>query len=113
MAKIEDRHRSFVVDGKPVATGVLAVADSWACTNPSLGRGASIGVMHAVALRDLLQDRARSTPDGARAALARRRPMATVEPYYRGTLDFDRHRLAEIDAGIEGKAYDPDDPSTR
>ena len=41
MAKIEDRHRSFTVDGAPVATGVVAVADSWACTNPSLGRGAS------------------------------------------------------------------------
>ena len=27
------------IDGKPVATGVLAVADSWACTNPSVGRG--------------------------------------------------------------------------
>ena len=43
MAKIEDRHRDFTVDGVPVATGVVAVADSWACTNPSLGRGASIG----------------------------------------------------------------------
>ncbi len=54
MAKIEDRHRSFTVDGAPVATGVVAVADSWACTNPSLGRGASIGMMHCVALRDTL-----------------------------------------------------------
>ena len=43
MAKIEDRHRSFVVDGVPVATGVVALGDSWACTNPSVGRGASIG----------------------------------------------------------------------
>ncbi len=34
MAKIEDRHRSFVLDGRPVATGVVALADSWACTNP-------------------------------------------------------------------------------
>src|SRR5262249_24961190 len=50
MAKIEDRRRTFVVDGAPVATGVLPVADSWACTNPSLGRGCSIGFMHAVAL---------------------------------------------------------------
>src|SRR3954454_19353288 len=35
MAKIEDRHRSFVVDDRPVATGVVALGDSWACTNPS------------------------------------------------------------------------------
>jgi 2-polyprenyl-6-methoxyphenol hydroxylase-like FAD-dependent oxidoreductase len=110
MAKIEDRHRTFVVDGSPVATGVLALADSWACTNPSLGRGASIGFMHAVALRDLLRIASIDFP----MELAQRWhevTEATVEPYYRATLDFDRHRLAEIDAGIEGKAYDPGDPS--
>jgi 2-polyprenyl-6-methoxyphenol hydroxylase-like FAD-dependent oxidoreductase len=109
MAKIEDRHRSFVVDGAPVATGVLSVADSWACTNPSLGRGASIGMMHAVALRDLLRVASIDVP----VELAQRWhevTEATVEPYYRATLDFDRHRLAEIDAGIDGKTYDPGDP---
>ncbi len=108
MSKIEDRHRTFVVDGTPVATGVLAVADSWACTNPSLGRGASIGLMHAVALRDLLQVASFDFP----MELAQRWHEvtdATVEPYYRSTLDFDRHRLAEIDAGIDGKPYDPGD----
>src|SRR6476620_4438659 len=41
MAKIEDRQRTYVVDGKPVATGVLALADAWPRTNPSLGRGMS------------------------------------------------------------------------
>ena len=109
MAKIEDRHRTFVIDGKPIATGVLALADSWACTNPSLGRGASIGFMHAVALRDLLRIASIDVP----MELAQRWhevTEATVEPYYRATLDFDRHRLAEIDAGIDGKAYDPGDP---
>jgi 2-polyprenyl-6-methoxyphenol hydroxylase-like FAD-dependent oxidoreductase len=108
MAKIEDRIRSFVVDGTPVATGVVAVGDSWACTNPSLGRGASIGLMHAIALRDLLQIASIDFP----MELSQRWhevTAATVEPYYRATLDFDRHRLAEIDAGIEGKTYDPGD----
>jgi flavin-dependent dehydrogenase len=110
MAKIEDRHRTFVVDGTPVATGVLAVGDSWACTNPSLGRGASIACIHAVALRDLLQIASIDFP----MELAQRWhevTEATVEPYYRATLDFDRHRLAEIDAGIDAKTYDPGDPS--
>src|SRR5439155_1200486 len=45
MAKIEDRWRRFVIDGEPVATGVVAVGDSWACSNPSVGRGATIGMM--------------------------------------------------------------------
>ena len=43
MAKIEDRQRTYVVDGTPVVTGVLPLADAWACTNPSVGRGISIG----------------------------------------------------------------------
>lgn len=30
---------------------------------------------------------------------------ATVEPLYRATLSFDRHRLAEIDAHIAGQPY--------
>ena len=56
MAKIEDRERFYVVDGVPAATGVVPLADAWACTNPSLGRGISIGAMHGVALRDALHD---------------------------------------------------------
>ncbi|HEY1319667.1 MAG TPA: FAD-dependent oxidoreductase, partial [Streptosporangiaceae bacterium] len=56
MAGLEDRHRRLVIDGVPVATGVVAVGDAWACTNPSLGRGASIGLLHACALRDVLRD---------------------------------------------------------
>jgi hypothetical protein len=110
MAKIEDRHRSFVVDGAPVVTGLLAVGDSWACTNPSVGRGISIGVLHAVALRDLLRDAPLDDP----VALARAwhdMTLATVEPYFRSTLSFDRDRLAEIEAGIAGMSYEPDDPS--
>ncbi len=109
MAKIEDRIRTFVVDGVPIATGVLPVADSWACTNPSLGRGCSIGFMHAVALRDMLQV---GSIDDAVGLATRWHEVTqeTVEPWYRSTLEFDRHRLAEIEAGIEGKVYDPGDP---
>ena len=40
MAGIEDRQRDFVVDGVPVATGLVPVGDASACTNPSVGRGA-------------------------------------------------------------------------
>ena len=101
MAKIEDRHRTFVVDGRPVATGVVAVGDSWACTNPSVGRGASIGLMHAVALRDLLRE---GIEDPTELALAwHDATYRTVEPYYRNTLSFDRHRLADIEALIDGR----------
>jgi 2-polyprenyl-6-methoxyphenol hydroxylase-like FAD-dependent oxidoreductase len=104
IAAIEDRHRRFVVDGQPVVTGLVAVGDAWACTNPSLGRGASIGLLHACALRDLLREVDPGDPGG----LARRFDeitQATVGPLYRATLQFDRHRLAEIDGEITGTPY--------
>ncbi len=93
----------------PVATGVLAVGDSWACTNPSVGRGISIGLLHAVALRDLL----REVPVGHGRDLALRWHELTgerVAGYVEDTLAFDHHRLAAIDAAIEGRAYETDDP---
>jgi flavin-dependent dehydrogenase len=105
MAKIEDRHRTFVIDGNPVATGVLALADSWACTNPSVGRGISIGVIHAAALRDVLHDAPADPIELARSWYDA--TMATVEPWYRGTLTFDRGRLDEIHAQIDGRAFEP------
>ena len=109
MAKIEDRHREMRPDGVPVATGILAVADAWACTNPSVGRGASIGMIHAQALRDTLRetgaDRSADLSEAFASATA-----AAVEPWYQGTLSFDRHRLAEMEAIAEGTTYDPGDP---
>jgi 2-polyprenyl-6-methoxyphenol hydroxylase-like FAD-dependent oxidoreductase len=109
MAKIEDRHRTFVRDGRPVATGVVAVGDSWSCTNPSLGRGASIGAMHVRALRD--QVRSMGLADPVSFACAWHDVTnEVVEPWYQTTLAFDHHRLSEIDAQIAGVPYETDDP---
>lgn len=109
MAKLEDRHRELCVDGRPVATGVVAVADSWACTNPSLGRGISIGIMHGRALRDVLREQPLDHPlDFANAWHAK--THETVEPWYRATLRFDRNRLAEMEAEAQGVPYEPGDP---
>ncbi len=109
MAHLEDRYRGFVADGMPVATGVVAVADSWACSNPTHGRGASIGVRHALTLRDQLRAVGLDHP-AAFAEAFHTATAETVEPFYRATLAADRHRLAEIEAGIRGDAYDSQDP---
>ena len=116
LAGIEDRLRRFVVDGLPVATGVVAVGDAWACTNPSLGRGASIGLLHAGLLRDVLRELDAADP-GAADKLVRRFAELTesvAEPLYRMSVWLDRHRLAEIDAdrraAAGGTPYRPDDP---
>jgi 2-polyprenyl-6-methoxyphenol hydroxylase-like FAD-dependent oxidoreductase len=101
MAKIEDRHRSFVVGGQPVATGVVALADSWACTNPSVGRGITIGTLHAVALRDLLRDM--PTDPVELQLLWHDATAAGAEQWYRATVAFDDGRLAEVDALLDGR----------
>ena len=54
MAKIADRVRRF--DPVTAPTGVVAVGDSAACTNPSIGRGATLAFIHAVCLRDVMRD---------------------------------------------------------
>lgn len=102
MSKIEDRIRRTWVDGQPVATGLLAVADAWACTNPSLGRGASIGTMHALALRDCLRQTDIDDPTVFAEAFATA-TAEIVEPWYEATLSFDRQRLAEMGAIAEGR----------
>jgi len=109
MGHLEDRWRGFVVDGRPVATGVVAVADSWACSNPANGRGASIGMLHALTLRDVLRAVGLDNP-GAFTEAFYAETAATVEPWYRATLATDRFRLGEIESGIDGEAYDPQDP---
>lgn len=110
IAGIEDRHRSYVVDGIPVATGLLAVGDAWSCTNPSLGRGSSIGVLHACALRDLLRETDTGKPEDL-ALRFHEVTETTVAPYFRATLAYDRHRLAEIDGDITGRPYRTADPA--
>jgi 2-polyprenyl-6-methoxyphenol hydroxylase-like FAD-dependent oxidoreductase len=109
MSKIEDRHRDLRPGGVPVATGLLAVADAWACTNPSVGRGASIGMLHAQTLRDTLRQTGPDRPGELAKAFAVA-TAATVEPWYQATLSFDRHRLAEMAAMADGTTYDPGDP---
>ena len=99
------RYRRFVVDGLPVATGVLAVADAWACTNPSLGRGISLGLRHAVRMRDIV--RSELGAPGRLAEAFDAMTEAELTPWYRATLNVDLDRQAEIDAIIDGRPVPP------
>jgi 2-polyprenyl-6-methoxyphenol hydroxylase-like FAD-dependent oxidoreductase len=108
-----DRHRRFVsADGAPVATGVAAVADAWACTNPSLGRGIALGLAHVSLLRDVAREHLGSPRDFARAW----DEVTTREltPWYRATVAVDRARLAEMEALRRGEEPPaPDDMPSR
>jgi 2-polyprenyl-6-methoxyphenol hydroxylase-like FAD-dependent oxidoreductase len=105
MSGVVDRYRRFVVDGDPVATGYLAVADAWACTNPSAGRGLTVGFMHAVRLRDALRQ-----TSGDPRALARAFDALTeaeVAPWYHAQIAADRMRFAQIAAFRDGREPPP------
>jgi 2-polyprenyl-6-methoxyphenol hydroxylase-like FAD-dependent oxidoreductase len=102
MAGILDKYRRFVVDGEPVATGFAAVGDAWACTNPSAGRGLSVGLMHAQRLRDVVRS---SLDDPGDFALEWDAVTESeVAPWYWNQIAADRSRLAEINAVREGRA---------
>ena len=98
MAGILDRKRRFVVDGTPVATGFAAVGDAWACTNPSAGRGLSIGLMHAQRLRDVLPRVTRHVTQLPARLLAREWDAVTEAELTRGShqRSTDEARLAEL-----------------
>ncbi len=82
------------------APGVVSIADAWACTNPTLGRGITIGLLHAALLRDVLRA-------GDAGAAFRERTARELEPFYRVCVASDRVRLAEMDAHRAGRAPDP------
>jgi len=105
MAGILDRYRRFVVEGNPVVTGFAAVGDAWASTNPSAGRGLSVGIVHAQLLRRIVRGYL-----GDPAGLAREWDEGTerfVAPFYWNQIRADRARLAEMTALREGRKRPP------
>ncbi|GIF40776.1 FAD-dependent oxidoreductase [Actinoplanes xinjiangensis] len=109
MGGLNDRSRRYVVDGRPVATGVVALGDAAYFTNPALGRGASMGILHAQVLRDVIRETGFDDPEKLVLQFDER-GSAVVDPWYRNTTWMNEHRLAEIDADIAGRLYQPADP---
>jgi 2-polyprenyl-6-methoxyphenol hydroxylase-like FAD-dependent oxidoreductase len=105
MSGIVDRYRRYVDGGWPVATGFVAVADAWACTNPSAGRGLTVGFLHAVQLRDVLRD---ALNDPRRLIQEfHARTEAEIAPWYRAQIAADRARFGQMQALREGREPSP------
>ena len=96
MGGIADRFRRLVVDGRPVATGLACVGDACACSNPSAGRGLTVGINQAVLLRDALREGLEDPLDFQMhfEELTERH----VAPWYRAQVARDSYRFAEIEA---------------
>jgi 2-polyprenyl-6-methoxyphenol hydroxylase-like FAD-dependent oxidoreductase len=111
MVSTANTTREFVVDGRPCATGLVPVGDAWGFTNPSLGRGISLGVMHAaaiadaaVALVDQPNELFRSWDEVTRTVAA---------PWHASTVSFDALRGPEVEALRQGlpDPFDANDPT--
>jgi hypothetical protein len=111
MASTANTTREFVVDGVPCATGVVPVGDAWGFTNPSIGRGITLGLMHAV---DIAPAIAAHVEDPRRlAAEWERRTDERAAKWHASTVGFDRIRAPEVEAHLHGlpDPFDASDPS--
>jgi hypothetical protein len=106
MAGAVDRYRRSWVGEEPVATGVAAVGDTCACTNPSNRRGMSLGLMHVQCLRDVVRKHLDDPLEFAEAWDAVTESELT--PWYRENLEEDRDRIAKVAALRSGVLVEPE-----
>jgi 2-polyprenyl-6-methoxyphenol hydroxylase-like FAD-dependent oxidoreductase len=111
MAGVIDRLCRYVEDGRPVVTGFVPVGDAWACTNPSAGRGLSVGVLHAQVLRHAVRE---ALDDPARLARTfHARTDEVVAPFVHTQITADRFRIAEMVAVRDGTPAPAGNPTTQ
>ncbi|MGH2972431.1 MAG: hypothetical protein ACRDLE_09985 [Gaiellaceae bacterium] len=89
-----------------MATGVALLGDSLSCTNPSLGRGMTLGLLHAQRLAEVVHAHPDDPDDFATAWDAV--TEAELMPWYRETVEEDRARFNEIEALRHGLRAPPE-----
>ena len=112
MAGLLNRWRDYVVDGLPVAGGIVPVGDAVLCTNPLYGRGCTTAFWGAHLLADAMDHH---SDDLSAMALAYDMALrAEIWPWYRSTVEQDaeaRRVAAALLAGQDPDA-DTEDPRT-
>jgi 2-polyprenyl-6-methoxyphenol hydroxylase-like FAD-dependent oxidoreductase len=109
MTSTSNTIREFVVDEVPIATGLVPLGDAFAFTNPSIGRGIAIGIIHSV---DFVDEVAPVLDDPAAISMAW--TAATdrrARPFIKATIDYDRVRAPEVEAAMEGRVHTHTDPA--
>ena len=110
MARLRNRIRRFVVEGRPAALGVVAVGDAHTCTNPLYGRGCSLGMVHAELLADTVA--AADAFDEPFHLAVEAAAREQIEPWYRASVMQDRAQRAEAHRLLleaRGEAAEPAD----
>jgi hypothetical protein len=107
MAGTTNRWRELLVDGEPLATGVVPIGDSVICTNPLYGRGMSTAAWSVDMLAKALDDHA----DDHRALVTTY--AAAVEkdlkPWYLASVQMDE--ASQREAAVVFSGDDGDAPS--
>lgn len=111
MARLRNRIRRFVVEGEPVATGVVVIGDAAVATNPWYGKGCSQAGIAADALSTALRQHGRD-----RVALSLAMDAATrteLEPHYALAVRQDADRMKMHAAMHDGAEPDAMASATR
>ena len=108
MAGLLNRWRDFVVDGEPVATGIVPIGDAVLCTNPLYGRGCSIAFWGAHLLAKAVETFGDDVREVALAYDASLR--SDILPWYRAGVEQDREARRVAAALLAGD--DPDGDTT-
>jgi 2-polyprenyl-6-methoxyphenol hydroxylase-like FAD-dependent oxidoreductase len=105
MAATANTTREFIVDGAPCATGVVPLGDAWGFTNPSIGRGLTLGQMHVAEMAPAIVEHINDPHQLAREWELRTGDRPTR--FHSATVDFDRVRAPQVEALMQGL----DDPT--
>lgn len=108
LGSFDNRMRSLVVDGRPVVLGLHLVGDALAMTNPTRGRGVSMGLAAVGRLHDVLVDEGRTGEDAALAYDEWCERVLAV--YYRETAATDVAVSRRLRAGLLGESVPANAP---
>jgi 2-polyprenyl-6-methoxyphenol hydroxylase-like FAD-dependent oxidoreductase len=108
MAKLRNRRRRFVRDGRPLVLGVHAIGDAAICTNPLYGRGCTLAFVHAWLLADALRDHGED-PEACALALEEG-TRREILPWYKSAVMQDREAREVAAAQRRGAAATPAAP---
>ena len=105
MSRIENRRRRLTTDDGPIVGGIVAIGDAALHTNPTLGRGISMGLWHAQHLADV----AHSVPDDAVGFVDRFSSWTDdhLGVWFDSQVLADADALARLAAGVRGERLAP------
>jgi 2-polyprenyl-6-methoxyphenol hydroxylase-like FAD-dependent oxidoreductase len=111
MARIENRWRRLVTDGRPVVAGLVLLGDAAMQTNPTTGRGVSAAFAQAQELARLLDEDRGSVRLPVDLDIWTARQLGV---WFDSQRDIDGVRVRQLQAGLRNeRTPPPDDPTNR